>query len=87
MEDQLYRPASAKKWSAYSKSRNDMLLTTSSAIAPWTIVRANDKKIAHLNLIQNLLSRISYAGKKKSLLKEDHQIIFRWNGKIPELEK
>jgi polyphosphate kinase len=76
-----------KKWLAYSKARNDMLLTSSSTIAPWTIVRANDKRLAHINLIQNLLSRISYSGKKKSLLREDDEIIFTWIGKISGIEK
>jgi polyphosphate kinase 2 len=76
-----------KKWSAYSKCRNDMLLTTSTSRAPWTIVRANDKKLAHLNLIRNLLSRVSYPKKNKDLLKADKSIIFEWNGKISDLEK
>ena len=76
-----------KKWSAYSKCRNDMFLTTSTSMAPWTIVRANDKKLAHLNLIRNLLSRVSYPKKNKNLLKADKSIVFKWNGKISDLEK
>ena len=76
-----------KKWSAYSKYRNDMFLTTSTSMAPWTIVRANDKKLAHLNLIRNLLSRVSYPKKNKDLLKADKSIVFEWNGKISDLEK
>jgi polyphosphate kinase 2 len=76
-----------KKWSAYSKCRNDMFLTTSTSMAPWTIVRADDKKLAHLNLIRNLLSRVSYPKKNKDLLKADKSIVFNWNGKISDLEK
>ncbi|QWD62965.1 polyphosphate kinase 2 [Polynucleobacter sp. MWH-UH25E] len=76
-----------KKWSAYSKCRNDMFLTTSTSMTPWTIVRANDKKLAHLNLIRNLLSRVSYPKKNKDLLKADKSIVFEWNGKISDLEK
>jgi polyphosphate kinase 2 len=76
-----------KKWSAYSKCRNDMFLTTSTSMAPWTIVRANDKKLAHLNLIRNLLSRVSYPKKNKELLNADKSIVFEWNGKISDLEK
>lgn len=76
-----------KKWSAYSKCRNDMFLTTSTSMAPWTIVRANDKKLAHLNLMRNLLSRVSYPKKNKDLLKADKSIVFEWNGKISDLEK
>ena len=76
-----------KKWDAYSKCRNDMLQSTSPEDSPWTIVRANDKKLAHLNLIRNLLSRVSYPGKDKALLKTDKDIVFKWEGKISSLEK
>ena len=76
-----------KYWNAYSKCRNEMLEKTSPKDAPWTIVRANDKKLAHLNLIRDLLSRVSYPGKDKSLLKTDKEIAFKWDGKISKLEK
>ena len=76
-----------KNWNAYSKCRNEMLEKTSSKDAPWTIVKANDKKLAHLNLIRDLLSRVSYSGKDKSLLKTDKAIAFKWDGKLSKLEK
>ena len=76
-----------RKWSSYSQSRNEMLLATSTKTSPWIIVRANDKKLAHINLIQDLLSRISYPGKNKALLKANKEIVFQWNGNIASLEK
>jgi polyphosphate kinase 2 len=76
-----------KKWNAYSTYRNAMLLKTSTAEAPWTIVRANNKKQAHLNLIRDLLSRIHYAGKDKKITVPDQGIAFRWKGQISALEK
>ncbi len=76
-----------KKWNAYSTYRNAMLLKTSTAEAPWTIVRANNKKHAHLNLIRDLLLRIDYAGKDKKMAAPDQNIAFRWNGKVSTLEK
>jgi polyphosphate kinase 2 len=76
-----------KKWNAYSTYRNAMLLKTSSAEAPWTIVRANNKKQAHLNLIRDLLLRVDYAGKDKKMAAPDRSIAFRWNGKVSALEK
>ena len=75
-----------KKWNAYSTYRNTMLLKTSTAEAPWTIVRANNKKQAHLNLIQHLLLRINYAGKNKRLLRPNEDIIFTFN-QVRSLEK
>jgi len=76
-----------KKWNAYSKCRNEMLEKTSPKDAPWTIVRANDKKLAHLNLIRDMLSRISYPNKDKNLLKADKEIAFQWDGNLSKLEK
>ncbi|QWE08019.1 polyphosphate kinase 2 [Polynucleobacter ibericus] len=76
-----------KYWNAYSKCRNEMLEKTSPQDAPWTIVRANDKKLAHLNLIRDLLSKVTYPGKAKDLLKADKEIAFQWDGKLTKLEK
>ena len=76
-----------KNWNAYSKCRNDMLEKTSSKDAPWIIVKANDKKVAHINMIQDLLSRVSYPGKNKNLLKTDKNIVFQWDGNLSRLEK
>jgi hypothetical protein len=63
-----------------------MLLKTSTTEAPWTIVRANDKKEAHLNLIRHLLLQVNYAGKNKRLLKPNADVIFTFN-QVRSLEK
>ncbi|MBU3594935.1 polyphosphate kinase 2 [Polynucleobacter sp. 86C-FISCH] len=76
-----------KNWNAYSKCRDEMLEKTSPKAAPWTIVKANDKKLTHLNLIRDLLSRVSYPGKDKALLKTDKEIAFKWDGDLSKLEK
>ncbi len=64
-----------KMWNAYSEARNDMLKKTSSEAAPWTVVNANDKKLAHLNLIADLLSRVNYPDKDRKILKIDPKIV------------
>lgn len=64
-----------KKWDAYSLARDNMLKHTSTVLAPWTVVSANDKKLAHLNLIANLLSRVDYPNKDQKILKMDPQIV------------
>ena len=64
-----------KKWKDYSSARNAMLKKTSSALAPWTVINANDKKITHLNLIRDLLSRLNYPGKNKKLLTLDAKVV------------
>jgi polyphosphate kinase len=74
------------KWKAYSTYRNAMLLKTSTVEAPWTIVRANNKKEAHLNLIRHLLLQVNYGGKNKRLLKPNADIVYTFN-QVVSLEK
>ena len=64
-----------KMWNAYSEARNKMLKQTSSTDAPWTVINANDKKLAHLNLIADLLSRVDYPDKDKKILRIDPKIV------------
>ena len=64
-----------KKWDEYSITRDLMLLQTSNVDAPWTVVNANSKKHTHLNLIADLLSRVSYPGKDEKVLQIDPEIV------------
>ena len=79
-----------KMWNVYSVARDNMLKHTSSKIAPWTVISANDKKLAHLNLIADLLSRVEYPEKDKKLLKIDPKIVLKWptdTKKLPKLSQ
>jgi polyphosphate kinase 2 len=79
-----------KMWVAYSVARDSMLKNTNSEYAPWTVICTNDKKLAHLNLIADLLSRVNYPGKDKKILKIDPKIVLSWpanSKKLPELFK
>ena len=51
---------SRKRWYDYSRARDVMLKNTDTPIAPWYIVRSDDKKAARLNTIAHLLSAIPY---------------------------
>lgn len=67
-----------KHWKAYSAARDAMLLHTHTATAPWHIVRTNNKRLARLNLIRDILSRLHYAGKKNKLVQPDADISFEF---------
>ena len=67
-----------KHWRAYSDARDAMLLRTHTDVAPWHIVRADDKRLARLNLIRDILSRLPYAGKKSKLIQPDTNISFEF---------
>jgi len=51
---------SRERWYQYSKARDAMLKATDTKIAPWYIVRSDDKKRARLNLIAHLLQLIPH---------------------------
>lgn len=68
-----------KKWKEYSLARDEMLAHTHNAIAPWTIVRADDKQLARINLIKDLLGRLHYADKDERLLRPNPRIVFSYD--------
>ncbi|MDP2031434.1 MAG: polyphosphate kinase 2 [Thiobacillus sp.] len=68
-----------KKWKQYSLARDEMLTHTHNPIAQWTIVRADDKHLARLNIIKDLLSRLHYADKDEQLILPDPKIVFSYD--------
>jgi polyphosphate kinase 2 len=51
---------SRARWYDYSRARDMMLEATDTQVAPWYIVRSDDKKRARLNCISHLLSLLPY---------------------------
>jgi len=68
-----------KHWNAYSAARDAMLMRTHTATAPWRIVRADSKRLARLNLMRDMLSRLHYAGRKDKLVRPDPDIVFEFS--------
>ena len=56
-----------------------MLARTHNPMAPWTVVRANEKRAARLNVIRDLLSRLDYAGKDGNLLATGRTGVFKYD--------
>jgi polyphosphate:AMP phosphotransferase len=50
-----------KKWDRYQAAAVDMIERTSTEIAPWTLVAANDKKHARIKVLKTLVKRIEHA--------------------------
>ncbi|WP_025658806.1 polyphosphate kinase 2 [Rhizobium sp. IBUN] len=68
--------AALTKWGDYSEKRDRMLKETHTEFAPWTVIRANDKRRARLNLIRHMLKTMDYDGKDKDAIgKLDDKII------------
>ena len=60
--------ASMDKWDDYTEAKEAMFFYTDTADAPWTIVKADDKKRARLNCMQHFLSSMEYADKDRSVI-------------------
>lgn len=66
-----------QKWDDYSAVRDVMLKETSTPHAPWTVVRANDKRRARVNVIRTVLNAVGYDGKDESRIGEVDPLIIR----------
>jgi polyphosphate kinase 2 len=62
--------AALTKWDDYTQKRDEMLEKTHTADAPWTVVHANDKRRARVNLIRHILNALDYDGKDKKAIGE-----------------
>jgi polyphosphate kinase 2 len=51
---------SRRRWYEYSRARDRMLEKTDTPVAPWHIVRSDDKRRARLNTIGHVLSMLPY---------------------------
>jgi len=63
-------------WDQYSVKKFQMLSETNRTVAPWTIIRSDNKKLARLNTIKYILKHIEYEGKLESKhFKTDPEIV------------
>lgn len=68
-----------KHWADYSIARNAMLARTHNPVAPWTVVRADDKRAARIHLIKDLLTRLHYDGKDETVLLTNPELVFQYD--------
>ncbi|HEY0592350.1 MAG TPA: polyphosphate:AMP phosphotransferase, partial [Thermoanaerobaculia bacterium] len=50
-----------EKWNAYEEAINEMIARTSTRIAPWTIIPANDKRFARVDVLRTFAETIENA--------------------------
>ena len=60
--------ASLDKWDAYTAAKEDMFALTDTDIAPWTVVKSNDKKRARVNAMRHVLSKFDYDNKDREVV-------------------
>jgi len=68
--------AGITRWDDYTKARDEMMERTHDKDAPWTVVRANDKRRARLAAIRHILLSLPYDGRDIDAIGEaDDKII------------
>ncbi|MCP4304239.1 MAG: polyphosphate kinase 2 [bacterium] len=64
------------KWHEYTEVKQSMLLVTDTTVAPWTVVRSDDKKRARLATMKYVLSKLDYPERNLDVIgTPDPQII------------
>jgi polyphosphate kinase 2 len=75
-------------WDDYTVRKFQMLNETNRTLAPWTIIRSDNKKLARLNCIKHILSQIDYEGKiSKKELQTDPNVVVSGIEEIRFLEQ
>jgi polyphosphate kinase 2 len=68
--------ASLDKWDTYTAAKEAMFSTTDTDVAPWTVVKSNDKKRARLEAMRHVLSLYDYENKDREIVgTPDAQIV------------
>ncbi|MFI6904452.1 polyphosphate kinase 2 [Nonomuraea sp. NPDC050394] len=60
---------SLDRWNEYTAAKEDMFLHTDTEIAPWTVIKSNDKKRARTEAMRHVLSLFDYEDKDESVVK------------------
>ncbi len=77
-----------KYWDQYSVKKFQMLNESNRTIAPWTIIRSDNKRKARLNCMKHLLSNIDYNNKlPEKYLRTDPEIVISGINEIKNMEQ
>ena len=76
-------------WDAYTVKKFQMLTETNRTIAPWWIIRSDDKKYARLNCMRLILAKVEYDKKTtdEELLRTDDHIVISGIDELKRLEE
>jgi polyphosphate kinase 2 len=66
---------SVTKWDDYTAAKEEMFSATDTDIAPWIVVKSNDKKRARVNAMRHLLAKFDYDDKDHEIVAEPDPLI------------
>jgi polyphosphate kinase 2 len=67
--------ASLDKWDAYTAAKEENFRATDTDVAPWTVVKSNDKKRARINAMRFVLNKFDYANKDSEIVGETDPLL------------
>ncbi|EFU68759.1 polyphosphate kinase 2 [Aliarcobacter butzleri JV22] len=76
-------------WEKYTIAKFSMLMASNTEIAPWMVIRSDNKKKARLNCIRHILSNLEYENKSKDkdIFKTDKDILIHGKNEIANMEQ
>ncbi|PUE65600.1 polyphosphate kinase 2 [Arcobacter caeni] len=76
-------------WDKYTIAKFSMLMASNTDLAPWTVIKSDNKKKARLNCIRHILSNIEYKNKnkEKDFFKIDKKILISGTTEIENMEQ
>ena len=75
-------------WDKYTIAKFSMLMASNTDIAPWAVIKSDNKKKARLNCIKHILSNVNYANKTNDNLFEiDGEILTSGTKEIENMEQ
>jgi polyphosphate kinase len=75
------------RWDEFTQCKYEMLNRTTTRVAPWMIVRSNDKQRARLNAIKVILNSVDYKDRDRDLdFAPDHRIVVSGSDEIALME-
>ena len=79
---------SQKLWDKYTVAKYSMLMASNTEIAPWTVIRSDNKKVARLETIKHILNSMDYTNKADSeMFKPNKKILVSGIEEINIMEK
>jgi polyphosphate kinase len=66
---------SIDKWDAYTAAKEEMFGATDTNLAPWIVVKSNDKKRARINAMRYVLAQFDYDDKDDEVVGEPDPLI------------
>jgi polyphosphate kinase len=66
---------SVDKWDEYTAAKEEMFGATDTDIAPWIVVKSNDKKRARINAMRHLLAKFDYDEKDDDVVGEPDPLV------------